>query len=399
MQFGIADARHPNDQQAAQDKGQMATSLLEKARSFFVRKPGIKSKPKMNGNSATTMKALVVQQDKSVAVERRFCPTVGPNDVLIKVVAIGQNPSDWKHATYISQPGDIIGCDFVGKVVAMGANVPKSEVKQGEVRWGFVRGGVSKDVGAFAEYVAIEWDLTSLVAGITPAQAASLPIPLVTAIQALYLYLRLPQPFPQPSPDVKNKWILIWSGATSVGQFTIQLAKLTGLKVATTASPKRFDMLKAWGADVVLDYNDPDVIRKLKEETGDAIEYGLDCISEQNTYTAAQQAFCPSGGHLICLLVPQGDLPRPDVKTEFMLAYTALGRDVEMGGSLVKSVPEHRALHVKWQKLVTGLLKEGKIKPLEVHEMGGLEDVQKGLDLMKNGQHPGKVVYKVAELK
>ncbi|KZT54101.1 NAD(P)-binding protein [Calocera cornea HHB12733] len=159
-----------------------------------------------------------------------------------------------QHAAFISQPGDLIGCDFVGQVTAMGSNVPTSEVKQGELRWGFVRGGVSKDVGAKYRYVATEWDLTSVVAGITPAQAASLPIPLVTAIQALYLYLRLPQPFPEPSPDAKDKWILIWSGATAVGQFAIQLAKLTGLKVATTASPKRFDMLKAWGADVVVDY-------------------------------------------------------------------------------------------------------------------------------------------------
>ncbi|EJU01510.1 NADP-binding protein [Dacryopinax primogenitus] len=376
----------------------MVTSLLGKARSFFNCKPISRPKAKTNNDKSTTMKALIVQPDKIVAVERVFTPTIGPNDILFRVIEIGQNPTDWKHAAYISQPGDLIGCDFVGQVVSMGTNVPKSEVQPGELRWGFVRGGVSKGVGAFAEYIATEWDLTSTVAGITPAQAASLPIPLVTAIQALYLHLKLPDPFPQPSKEVKDKWILIWSGATSVGQFAIQLAKLTGLKVATTASPRRFDMLKAWGADVTLDYHDPDVVGKLKEKTCDAIEFGLDCISENETYKLAQQAFRPSGGHLVCLLVPKGDLPRPEVKTEWMLAYTALGKDVQMGENLVKSSPVHRALHVKWAKRIPGLLKNGTIKPLEVHEIGGLEDVQKGFEMMKNGQHPGKLVYKVADV-
>jgi len=377
----------------------MATSLLGKARALFARTPLSKPKAKTNGDKSTTMKALTVQPDKTVAIQQIPLPAVGHSDILIKVVAVGQNPTDWKHAAFISQPGDLIGCDFVGQVVAMGATVPKSQVKQGELRWGFVRGGVTKDVGAFAEYVSTEWDLTSVVSGITPAQAASLPIPLVTAIQALYLHLKLPEPFPQPSPEVKDRWILIWSGATSVGQFAIQLAKLTGLRVATVSSPKRFDMLKALGADVVLDYNDPDIVGKLKEKTRDAIDYGLDCISENDSYLLAQQAFSPRGGHLVCLLVPKGDLPRPDVKTEFMLAYTALGKDVQMGENHVKSSPEHRALHVKWAKRIPELLKERKIKPLEVHELGGLEDVQKGFEMMKNGEHPGKLVYKVADLK
>lgn len=41
---------------------------------------------------------------------------------------------------------------------------------------------------------------------------------------------------------------------TSVGRFAIQLAKLSGLKVATTASRKNWDRLKELGADLVVDY-------------------------------------------------------------------------------------------------------------------------------------------------
>jgi NADPH:quinone reductase-like Zn-dependent oxidoreductase len=54
--------------------------------------------------------------------------------------------------------------------------VPK-EVK-GSIRFGFVRGGKSETNGAFAEYIKQEWDITAEVPkNVTPAQAASAPIP------------------------------------------------------------------------------------------------------------------------------------------------------------------------------------------------------------------------------
>lgn len=116
--------------------------------------------------------------------------------------------------------------------------MPK-EVK-GTVRLGFVRGGKSKTVGAFAEYIKQEYDLTAEVPkNITPAQAASAPIPceymhsysttasvvltfasvntVFTACQALYLRLGIPRPG-QDNTSVAGKWILVWSGSTAVGQ-------------------------------------------------------------------------------------------------------------------------------------------------------------------------------------
>ena len=46
-----------------------------------------------------------------------------------------------------------MGCDFVGEVVELGADVPQDKVKKGETRWGFCRGGTNPERGAFAEYV------------------------------------------------------------------------------------------------------------------------------------------------------------------------------------------------------------------------------------------------------
>jgi len=334
-----------------------------------------------------------VQEDKTVKVEDVPVPTPKDEEILLRVLAVGQNPTDWKHVERISKPGMISGCDFVGEVVELGSTVPPNRVRKGEVRWGFMRGGFVEGKGAFAEYVTVAWDVSSIVASnLTPQQAASIPIPFVTAIQALYLRLKIPEP-PQ-SPN--NKWILVWSGATAVGQYAIQLAKLSGLKVATTASEKRWPLLKSLGADFVVDYKDPDVVKKLKEGTNDSIEYGLDCIAEKGSYQLAQQAFSPNGGHLIALLFKLENLPRTDVKTEATLAYTANGEDHAFSDSgTFKTSAEDRALYAKWCVKSTEMFEKGELKPLEIEVLGGLGDVQKGFDLMKSGKHQTKIVYTV----
>jgi len=343
----------------------------------------------------TTMRAVVVQANRTVKTEQKPVPKLASNEILLKIQALGENPTDWKHAAYFSQPGDIIGCDYVGSVVAIGSEVPSGSVKIGETRFGFMKGGMSPTRGAFAEYVAAAWDLTSVVPdNITPEQAASAPIPYSTACMALYLKLQLPEPV-QP-PNSQDKWFLVWSGSTSVGQYAIQLAKLSGFRVATTASPHRWDMLKSLGADVVVDYRDPDVVSKLKEATNDSIAYGLDTISENGTIQMAQKSFQPSGGRLITILFDLTNLPREEVKTESILTYVALGADADFGPTVhFKSSPEYRASHAYWLKEATKLFGSGKLKPLPIEVVGGLDDVQKGFELMKENKNTSKLVIKV----
>jgi D-arabinose 1-dehydrogenase-like Zn-dependent alcohol dehydrogenase len=113
---------------------------------------------------------------------------------------------------------------------------------------------MNKENSAYAEYIKSAWDVTFRVPdNISAQQAASAPIPLLTACQAFYLRMRLPFPDADNSA-VRGKWILIWSGSTAVGQYAIQLAKLAGLKIATTASPAKHELVKSLGADFVVDY-------------------------------------------------------------------------------------------------------------------------------------------------
>jgi len=332
------------------------------------------------------MRAVIVQEDKSVKVGEVPVPSPGPKDVLLRIIAVGQNPTDWKHAQNVAKPGMICGCDFVGEVVELGSDVPPNRVKKGDIRWGFTRGGYVFNQGAFAEYVTVEWDTSGLVPpNITPQMAASIPIPFCTAVQALYLRLKIPEPPQKPT----DRWILIWSGATSVGQYAIQLAKLSGLKVATTGSEARWPLLKSLGADLVVDYKDPDFSDKLKKGTNDSIEIGIDCFSEKSSLPLAQQPFCPTGGYLVAILNNCQDLPRKEVKSEYTLVYHFLSKEE------TPEILEGRDLWKKWCLWSTDLFEKGDVKPLEVEEMGGLDQVQKGFDIMKAGKHTCKLVYTV----
>ncbi|GAB1523712.1 Zinc-binding oxidoreductase alcohol dehydrogenase [Rhizoctonia solani] len=105
-----------------------------------------------------TMKAVTVQKGKKVTIEDVPVPALEPNEVLIRVHSVAQNPTDWKHTDFVSPVGNIIGCDFSGTVVKLGSD-SINRVKVGDTVAGFVHGGNYKDRGAFAQYTRADSDL------------------------------------------------------------------------------------------------------------------------------------------------------------------------------------------------------------------------------------------------
>ena len=98
-------------------------------------------------------------------------------------------------------------------------------------------------------------------------EAGSLPLVALTAWQALVERGRV-----QPGQKV-----LIHAGAGGVGSITIQLAKHLGASVATTASGSNAELVRALGADTVIDYRTQDFEQLL---TG--YDLVLDSLGGQN---------------------------------------------------------------------------------------------------------------------
>jgi NADPH:quinone reductase-like Zn-dependent oxidoreductase len=191
---------------------------------------------------------------------------------------------------------------------------------------------VSQPNGAYAEYLVADAEL-----GIAPIpdgwsfeEAAQLGIGPLTALQCLHETLELPSPFEVTDPGNPQRTILIWGGASSVGQYAIQFAKLGGLRVLTTASPKNFGLVRGLGADEVFDYRDEDVVQKIRASTANALEIAVDTVSEGKTPSQVTGAIGDKGGK-VAIILPY-ESPRPDVKVVFSMLPELLKRVRLMAG-------------------------------------------------------------------
>lgn len=346
------------------------------------------------------MKALVVQEAKTIEVQDVPVPTLDANEVLVKAHSIAQNPTDWKHTDSDGSAGNIIGCDLSGIVVKLGSD-SITTVKVGDTVAGFVHGGKYKDRGAFAQYVKIESDL---VWKFSPSvlsfeQAATMGCALWTSIQTFYNRLGLNDPF--ASSNSPSEWVLIYGGSTSLGLFSIQLAKLSGYKVITTVSPKNSDLVKSLGADVVVDYRSSDVVEQIRKATGDSLKFAFDTISEASTLAICVKALAPAPqgttpGKIVVVLPPNKEVKalRDDVVIAHTLIYTALGRPL---GPNFPASPEDRAHMASWMPKLEQLVAEGKLKanPVKLWA-GGLEAVSEGFQYMRDGKVSAeKLVYNI----
>ena len=263
--------------------------------------------------------------------------------------------------------GGIVGDDFSGIVEELGPDVPEGMWTVGERVAGLVFGSqfflsrfslvhsgterhttADKPNGAFSEYVVADAELqvVPIPGGWSFEEAAQLGVAPLTALQCLHETLELPSPFEEArstgTAEQPQRTILIWGGASALGQYAIQFAKLGGLRVVTTASAKNFDLVKGLGADEVFDYRDEDVVEKIRVATGNALEIAFDTVSGGKTPAQVTGAIGDKGGK-VAIVLPY-ESPRPAVKVTFSILPNLIRRvrsDVELSfllyGSLVPS--------------------------------------------------------------
>jgi NADPH:quinone reductase-like Zn-dependent oxidoreductase len=142
----------------------------------------------------------------------------------------------------------IPGTELAGEIEAVGKEVKR--FKEGDQ----VFGAAGMGFGANAEYICLperpgdmEGGFSIKPANMTFEEAATVPF---GARDALH-FLRLGELRP-------GQKILINGAGGSIGTFAVQLAKLDGAKVTAVDSAPKLDMLRALGADHVVDYTRED---------------------------------------------------------------------------------------------------------------------------------------------
>ncbi|KAF9068890.1 chaperonin 10-like protein [Rhodocollybia butyracea] len=362
-----------------------------------------------------TIEALQIRPEKGVRVvqipfaSQDLVKHLPSDQVIIRVRAVGLNPTDWKHAlSDLGTPGTISGCDSAGDVVKVGSAV--KHLKVGDRAAGFTFGGsYQTENGSYSEYVRLVAAVCfKFPESMTYEEAASFPIPHLTAVQALYIRLNLPKPL---CPNPKREAILIWGGSTAVGHHAVQLAALSGLRVFVTASPAAHEELKTLGAEACFDYKDTDVVQKIQAAAGEeGIIYSLDTVCEHGSTDNCVDALSPSrGGRIISILpVPEDTQKRrKDVRAEFTLAYTMIGFSLNLGHFLdLPAMPEHKNAILEYVSTnmphILENWEEGqgspKFKTQHLrHLEGGLEKIYEGLEIMRDGRYGReKLVYTLA---
>jgi NADPH:quinone reductase-like Zn-dependent oxidoreductase len=179
-------------------------------------------------------------------------PSIGEEDVLVRVAAAGVDRGAWHFMTgqpylmrvlgfgFRAPKIPVPGTNVAGRVEAVGKNVTRFHV--GDQVYGTCR-------GAFAEYARASQDkLASKPNSLTFEQAAVVPYGGFAAWQAVHDRGRVEA----------GQQVLVVGGSGAVGSFAVQLAKASGAEVTAVCSARNVEMVRSLGADHVVDYTRED---------------------------------------------------------------------------------------------------------------------------------------------
>jgi NADPH:quinone reductase len=207
------------------------------------------------------MKAAVYERHGTAAEVIRVVdidrPDPGSGEVRVRMELSAVNPTDWKSRSGAT-PRPIVGFqiphqDGVGVIDAVGAGVDESRIGQRVWTWLAAAG---RPWGTAAQWSVLPARQAVPLPDGAPAElGACLGVPAMTAHRCLFA-----------DGPVAGKNVLVAGGAGAVGHFAIELAKFFGARVATTVSgPEKAELARQAGADVVVNYRDPDAASQLQE--------------------------------------------------------------------------------------------------------------------------------------
>ncbi len=192
-------------------------------------------------------------------------PTPGPRDLLVEIHASSVNPVDYKirsggqRALIHYRLPWILGLDYSGVVKAVGRRVTRFRV--GDEVYG---SPTHTRPGTYAEQTLVdERQASRKPTNMSHQEAASIPLVGQTAWGALVVQGRVQA----------GEKVLIHAGSGGVGTFAIQLAKSLGAHVATTCSARNAELVRALGADEVIDYHETKF-----EDVLEGYDYVLDAL-------------------------------------------------------------------------------------------------------------------------
>lgn len=285
-------------------------------------------------------------------------PHIGPDVVLVKVVAAGLNPVDYKirqghlQGLIDTHLPAVPAWDVAGVVVKLGLDTP--EFAAGDEILAYARKDIVSD-GTLAEYVAVPVRTAAMKpAGLSFEQAAALPLAGLTALQSV-----------RRSGLGSGSTVLVHAAAGGVGSIATQLAVHAGARVVGTASPGNHKYLRGLGADPIA-YGDG-LVEAARTAAPDGFDVILDYVGGQAIDTAG--ALLRPGGRIVSII-------------------DARARD-ELGGAYVWVRPDSADLAE-----LADLAARGTVR-VEVSQTFDLDHAADAYRALETGHTRGKIVVRL----
>ena len=188
-------------------------------------------------------------------------------------------------------------------------------------------------------------------------------------------------------------WVLVHGAAGGVGLAAVEIAKACGAKVIARAGVAKHDMLRARGADLVLDSAAPfrDAVRAA---TGGR---GVDCLVDTIGGPAFDESLrcLADGGNLVVVGFAGGGIPT--LQTNILLLKNIGVIGVNWGTYVGWSPGDGRrdyapAARALWQQLVAWW-QAGALKP-EIHAAYPLEQFREAMDEVSARRSAGRVILR-----
>jgi len=309
----------------------------------------------------------------------------GSGEVLVRVEASALNPVDWKirdSGRFATEYPAILGSDPAGVVVEVGEGVTNLAVGDKV----FFQGRYINRLAAFKQYtIAVAEIVAKIPDNISFQQAAAVPVGFGAALIGLYGKTaaggaELDAPWREGGRGkYSGSPIVVFGGSTSVGQYVIQLAKLSGFSpIITTASPHNHDLLKSLGATHAIDrsLSAKDIFTSIKGISSTPFQVVFDAFSAAQAIQNIGYDLLAPGGTLILVLPSQVDEGKITHKKHVVTAQGTVHADVA------------RPLGIEvYGGVLTEYLQSGDLQPNHTEIVpDGLSGIPKGLERLKDNE-------------
>ena len=333
--------------------------------------------------SATEVVLPGLVEPDGFQLRQRTLPAAAPREVLVTVEATGISFAE--HAMRLGRyPGQpkfpfVPGYDLVGTVTGVGAGVDDALLGR--------RVAAMTKTGGWATHAVLEAaDVVPVPAGLDPGEVETLVVSGLTAYQMLHRRAKVQA----------GQTVLIHGVNGGVGTTLTQLALHAGARVIGTSSPRHHAALREMGV-LPIDYNDPDLVARVRELAPDGVDAVFDHIGGESIDRS--WSLLAKGGTLVsyAMMKDSGPMIPAFIALLGKLAWlnaTPNGRRAGFfdvwGGHVLRPARFRARLHQD-MSAVFELLADGILRP-EIAARLPLTQIREAVELAESHTIVGKVV-------